>query len=153
VEARLAEARTELVDAENRLATFLERNRRYQDSPELTFEAARLQRQVDLQQQVYASLAQAYEKARIDEVRNTPVLSVVDSPDVLPGGRGLVRRALLGALLGAALAFLVVVVREYWAREQERHPDDVWRLRTLVKEIATALRSPLRGDRLPRETG
>lgn len=139
VEGRLADARQSLNDAEQRLAEFLERNRRYQDSPELTFEAARLQRQVDLQQQIYTSLAQSYEKARIDEVRNTPVITIVDPPDVLPGGRGLTRKALVGFLLGGVLGIVLAVGREYWDREKERHPGDVSLLRSRLSDIRGAL--------------
>src|SRR5690606_31231281 len=71
VEARLEESRHELVGAESDLKSFMEQNRRFDEAPQLRLEAARLQRRVDLRQQVYASLAQAYEQARIEEVRNT----------------------------------------------------------------------------------
>lgn len=144
VEGRFREAQQALQRAEDQLASFLERNRRYQDSPQLTFQAARLQRQVDLQQQVYSSLAQAYERARIDEVRNTPVLTVVDSPDALPARRGLVRKALVGLFLGGAFGLVLALAREYWAREQERHPEEVWRFRSRLEEIRSIFLRPLR---------
>ncbi|MGH2396063.1 MAG: hypothetical protein ACRDFW_03555, partial [bacterium] len=81
VEERLAQIRTESQAAESALAQFLERNRQYQSSPRLVFEAARLQRNVDLVQQVYATLAKAYEEARIQEVRNTPLITILDNPE------------------------------------------------------------------------
>jgi uncharacterized protein involved in exopolysaccharide biosynthesis len=84
VEERLAVAREELREAEDALERFLERNREYRSSPRLLFAHERLQRQVALRQGVAATLAAALEQARIDEVRATPVLTVVEPP-VLPG--------------------------------------------------------------------
>lgn len=81
-EQRLAAARVDLFDAEQAMQRFLERNRMYQSSPELVFEAARLQRRLDLQQQVFLTLSQSYEQARIAEVRNTPVITIVDPPEL-----------------------------------------------------------------------
>jgi uncharacterized protein involved in exopolysaccharide biosynthesis len=97
---RLATARDELHEAEGVLEEFLERNKSYQSSPQLAFRAARLQRRVDLRQQVFTSLAQAYEQARIDEVRNTPVITVVDRPE---GSAEPSRRLHVVAALGFAL--------------------------------------------------
>ena len=47
----------------------------------LTLDYARLQRRVELGQQVYSTLALSYEQARIDEVRNTPLLILIDRPE------------------------------------------------------------------------
>ncbi|HUR96092.1 MAG TPA: hypothetical protein VMY76_16045 [Gemmatimonadales bacterium] len=126
VEGRLTEARSELQSTESELERFFERNRSYQQSPQLTFEANRLQRRVDLRQQVYSSLAQAYENARIEEVRNTPVTTVITRPE---GSAVAVRSSLaldlfLGLLLGAALALVIIFTREYLEAQRQRHPAD-----------------------------
>lgn len=126
VEGRLAEARNELQGTEAELERFFERNRSYQQSPQLTFEANRLQRRVDLRQQVYSSLAQAFENARIEEVRNTPVTTVITRPE---GSAVAVRSSLildlfLGLLLGAALALVIIFTREYLEAQRQRHPAD-----------------------------
>src|SRR2546428_650042 len=76
VETRRTEARDELQVAEDRLKSFLERNRDYRNSPQLVFDQERLAREVALRQQLLTSLSQAYEQARIDEVRDTPVITV-----------------------------------------------------------------------------
>jgi len=47
----------------------LERNRRYQNSPELTFRYERLQRQVSLRQQVFISLSESLKEETAEEVR------------------------------------------------------------------------------------
>jgi uncharacterized protein involved in exopolysaccharide biosynthesis len=110
-ERRLGEVRQDLRAAEDRLQQFMQRNRDMRNSPELTFQADRLQREVMMQQQVYTTLAQAYEQAKIEEVRDTPVITIVQQPEmpVRPDRRGLIIKSLLGwvagLVLGAALAF------------------------------------------------
>ena len=64
VEGRLAEARDSLRAAEDRLARFLETNRQWEGSPELSFQRDRLQRQLLTQQQVFTGLTEAYGSRR-----------------------------------------------------------------------------------------
>lgn len=80
VEGRVAEAAGALTAAEAALRGFLERNRRYEESPRLRFEYDQVQRQIALAQETYVSLRRQYEEARIDEVNDTPVLTVIDRP-------------------------------------------------------------------------
>lgn len=126
IEARMREGERELRAAESELRNFLEQNRRYDTSPELAFEAARLQRQVDLLLQVYISLAQSYEKARIDEVRNIPVITIVDSPEGSERrlGGNIVLIGLFGLILGALFSMGLVFAREYFALQREEFPEE-----------------------------
>ena len=114
VESRVAEARDSLRVAEARFQGFLQRNREYRNSPPLLFEYDRLQREVNMQQQVYTSLAQSYEAARIDEVRNTPVITLMEPPDLpaKPNARLALLKGLLAGVLGLALGALVAAVRQ-----------------------------------------
>lgn len=123
VEERLEEAKRELREAEAALEAFQMRNRRYTDSPELVLEHRRLERQVDLRQQVYTSLAQAYEQARISEVRNTPVITLIESPagSARPTGR-LSAAVVFGAALGGVLAVGYVLLAAYLSEERARDP-------------------------------
>ena len=108
VEARLEEARDSLRAAEDRLAGFLEANRQFENSPELSFQHDRLERQVVRSQQLVNTLGQSYEEARISEVRDTPVLTVVDPPErpVTGQSRRILLRVLIGILLGTLLGLL-----------------------------------------------
>jgi uncharacterized protein involved in exopolysaccharide biosynthesis len=126
VEGRVAEAQQELRRSEGELEGFFERNRSYQQSPQLMFAANRLQRQVDLRQQVYTSLAQSYESARIEEVRNTPVTTVISRPEgsALGVRPALLLNLFLGLLVGLALALVVIFTREYLEAQRQRHPAD-----------------------------
>ncbi len=112
-EARREQARTDLRAAEERMQRFLESNRNYTGSPALTVMRDRLQRDLSLQQQVYSTLAQAYEQARVDEVRNTPVITILEQPvpPARPDSRRLVTwlaASLLVGLLAGVLAALLV---------------------------------------------
>jgi uncharacterized protein involved in exopolysaccharide biosynthesis len=80
IESRLLEARAELSSAEDALQRFVKANRSLLASPELQLERDRLAREVSIRQSVALGLAQAFEQARIDEVRDTPLITVVQPP-------------------------------------------------------------------------
>lgn len=111
LESRVAEAERDLRGAEAELERFLSENRRYAESPQLTFEHGRLQRRVDLRQQIHTSLAQGFEQARVDEVRNTPVITVVDQPrgPAEKTAPNIIVNAVLGLVLGSLLALALVL--------------------------------------------
>jgi tyrosine-protein kinase Etk/Wzc len=110
VEGRLNDLKKELRDAESDLEKFLRANRDFRFSPSLVFEHDRLQREVQVRHNVFMSLTQAYEQARIEEVRDTPVISIVQSPSVpgIPDRRLLVAKSVAGAFIGLVFAVLIV---------------------------------------------
>ena len=113
IATRVEEGERELDEVEDMLRIFLEANRQWENSPLLRLQHDGLQRDVSLRQSVLTTLVQAYEQARITEVRDTPVLTVLQAPFFPPGPddrRLLLRIALgivLGGMLGIVLAFLV----------------------------------------------
>ena len=82
VEERTDSARGDLLQAEGSLTEFLAHNRTYEQSPALTIQYQRLQRLVALKQDVYLTLSRNLEEARIQEVKEAPLLTVVDPPRV-----------------------------------------------------------------------
>ena len=111
---RLTEAEADLRDAEAAQLRFLQANREYRGAPLLEFQASRLQRAVDLRQEVYVSLAKSYDEARIAEVRDTPVITIIDSavaPDKPSGPKPLLN-GIIAFLAGGVLAFLLVFLLE-----------------------------------------
>jgi uncharacterized protein involved in exopolysaccharide biosynthesis len=151
IEGRVQQAGTELQAAEAALAEFLRRNARYEQSPDLVVLHSRLQRRIDLQQQVYAGLVQAYEQARIEEVRNTPVITVVEPPQgtgKVAGslGRSLMLALVVGGLIGVGAAFL----GEHLADRLARAPQEIAALRQASRSLgASRLLDRLRGRGLP----
>jgi uncharacterized protein involved in exopolysaccharide biosynthesis len=119
LETRVGAARDELTQAEGKLQAFLQQNRQFENSPELQFEFDRLQRDVSMRQEVYTGLVQAFEEAKIREVRDTPVVTVIEHP-VLPAQReprGTFLKGLLGLILGGMLGLGIVFGREMLAGE------------------------------------
>ncbi|MEX2156173.1 MAG: hypothetical protein WD773_04980 [Gemmatimonadales bacterium] len=73
-----------------------------------------------MRRQITASLMQAYEQARIDEVRNTPVVTVIE-PANLPAtsdARGLIKNGLLGLILGLMLFVASALARETFTQRR-----------------------------------
>ncbi|MFC1620021.1 Wzz/FepE/Etk N-terminal domain-containing protein [Candidatus Neomarinimicrobiota bacterium] len=81
IEERQTVVQGELERAENSLRDFRERNRQIVDSPDLQLEEGRLFRQVEMKQQVYITLQQQLELSRIEEVKQTPVIHVLDKAE------------------------------------------------------------------------
>ena len=118
---RLGQLRVELSATEDSLKAFLVENRQVANSPQLTFENDRLQRQVVMRQELVTALAEAYEQARIDEVRNTPVITVIDQPEppALPDRRGRLLKLLLGVILGMMVGIGFAFMKEFGERAKE----------------------------------
>jgi len=153
-ETRLDEVRAELRGAEDELQSFLERNRNYGNSPVLQFEHDRLERELLMRQQVYTTLVQAHEQAKIEEVRDTPVLTVVEPPTVPlePDRRGLLVRgavALFGTLL---LSSLWVVGAEFLRTTQAPYRDEIERFAELKRDALEDLMRPWRALRRQKRT-
>lgn len=141
---RLAVAEQELRSAEQAQLAFLQRNRQYLDSPLLAFEYNRLNRQVHLRQEVYQTLTKAHEEARIAEVRDTPVLTVIDSAvaPVKPSGPRRILGTLVALIVGSALGVLLAYAAAAWSRNQRAPTPDYLEFRAAVEE---ARRAPPRG--------
>ncbi len=109
-ERRVAEAQAEARQAQDELQAFLQRNRDFRSSSQLNFAYERLADNVSLRQQIYTSVAQAYEQARIEEVRDTPVITLVEAPmlparpDSRPFGRAIAAGVLLSLIAARFLA-------------------------------------------------
>jgi len=115
-ERRLADAAADLRRAEAAEVDFALRNR-ISDAPTLRLEAERLARATRLRQEVYTQLAQSYEQARIDEVRDTPVITVVEPPEapLRPNPRGVVSATGVALVLGAFAGIVWALAREFAA--------------------------------------
>jgi uncharacterized protein involved in exopolysaccharide biosynthesis len=114
VERRLEEIGIDLRRKEDQLQAFLQQNRDFTRAPELTLAHMRLEREVSLFRQLYASLAQGYEQAKIEEVRDTPVITVLSVPEypVQPDPRGRIRLLLVGVFAGFAAGTAAAVILE-----------------------------------------
>jgi uncharacterized protein involved in exopolysaccharide biosynthesis len=76
IEKRLMQVKDSLTVAENTLKNFREQNRIVAQSPSLLLQQGRLTRNVEILQGVYVELNKQLEIARIDEIKDTPIVNV-----------------------------------------------------------------------------
>ncbi|MGA9364070.1 MAG: Wzz/FepE/Etk N-terminal domain-containing protein [Bacteroidota bacterium] len=78
IEGRLVEVKRDLEKSEGVLKEFRENNRRVIDSPQLLMEQDRLIREVQINSTLYIELKKQYELAKIEEIKNIPIINVMD---------------------------------------------------------------------------
>ena len=146
LESRVAAALAELRAADDSQRLFYERNRQWQNSPALIVEERRLRRQIETASGIYVALRREFETARIDEINNTPVITVVDRA-VAPRRREWPQRALItgaAAVLGGVLGLLCAAAAVLVADWAQRNPAEAEALSRTATRVATELRGALR---------
>jgi uncharacterized protein involved in exopolysaccharide biosynthesis len=149
VEQRIVDGERELRSGEEDLRTFYERNHSWQQSPQLVFEEGRLRRQVEIRQEVYLTLRREYETARIEEVNDTPVITVIDAAIPAPRDAKPKRLPLVGLalILGATLGVLVALGTEYVERMRREEDEHYRRFTGLLKGVRQEIRGAARLER------
>jgi uncharacterized protein involved in exopolysaccharide biosynthesis len=142
-EQRMAEAETELRASENALRDFRVRNRRI-DSPSLEFEDGRLQRQVQVKQEVYLTLRREYETSRIAEVNDTPLLTIVDHavPPVMRSWPRRGRLASLAMVFGIVTGIMLAFGQQYVATLAQNNDPTLAKLRVEWARLKARIRRP-----------
>ena len=143
VEERSLEAEVALRDTESELREFLERNRSWDQSPQLVFEEGRLRRVVAVQQEIYQTLAREYELARIDEVDEQPILTLID-PAVPPLTRSKPKRrqiVLVMVVLTMMFSVTWAYVGEYFASLKARGDESMLEMEGLLTRVSSGLMS------------
>ena len=124
VEKSLTESQDSLDAVDRSIRVFLTNNRSYRDSPALAFEYERLQRAMSSYQQLNTGIRRDYDTARLDEVNDTPVLSVVDPPRV-PMMKASPNRTLAvlgGMAIGVMLVLMWAAMRAFLGRMKLEQP-------------------------------
>ena len=122
-------AQTALRDAEERQRLFYEQNRGLIVAPSLKYEEQRITRDVDLASELYINLDRQLEVARIDEINDAALITVIDSAVVPRKAQwpryGLVTFAAIafGLLLGLLAAGSASVIADWRARSPEAWHD------------------------------
>lgn len=104
-EEQLDESRQALATAEARLRDFREANRALTASPALQLRAQELQRDALMRQAEYSSLEEAYQQARLESLRSSPVLTAIELPQIPPEPQS--RHALLRLVVGLVIGAIV----------------------------------------------
>lgn len=126
LERRLDSAKTELRQAEENLRFFYEQNRGLLNAPSLRADEARLKRVSDVQSDLFLNLQGQLEVARIDEINDAALITVIDTA-VVPRkaqwpryGVATISGLTLGLLIGLFAAGCAAVLQD-WRR---RNPED-----------------------------
>jgi uncharacterized protein involved in exopolysaccharide biosynthesis len=126
LDRRIAAVSAELHGAEDSLRAFAEANRgSLLTAPQLLVRQQRLNRSVSLHEQVYASLAQALEQAKLDEIRDAPLITVVEQPSLapVPDPRGTIIKTLLAFLVGCFAGAVLAIIRQAIASNRQTSPE------------------------------
>jgi len=110
--------------------------------PRLAVPYANLYRTVRVQETVFELLMQQFEIAQIQEAKDVPVLSVIDSPGI-PEKKSFPPRAILSltlTIIELLLFSAFLVLRAHWREVRQNDPR-----RVLARETADALRQAWRG--------
>lgn len=137
LEGRLDSAKVQLQQAEERQRFFYEQNRQWRSSPQLVFEEGQLRRNVDVATDQFLQLQRQFESARLDEINDAPLITVVD-PAHAPHKAQWPRYWLLlasaltvGALIGIMVAGSATILAD-WRR---RNPDSAGALSESVAAL------------------
>lgn len=146
VENREAEALSDLRNAEESLETFLVQNRDFAVSPTLQLEHSRLVRAVDMRQALYTQLAAALDQAKIEEVRNLPVITVLAPPEapLIPESKKGVRKVLFALIIGTIIGAMIAFARAGLAASTRGHPNDIAEFDLLKHETLEDIKHPWR---------
>lgn len=124
IEKRLEEVEQELVRTEIELMEFRESNRGIEQSPRLLMEDQQLNREVLIQTQVFSTLQQQYEIAKIEEIKETPTVAILDHASP-PAKKDKPRRKMMvmlafffGASLGVGVLYIHNYIRGLSARQE-----------------------------------
>ena len=82
IEQQLLSAKADLYDSEEELSEFMKDHPLSEEGPEEFTERARLMRNIEVNTQVYITLKQQYELNKIEELKERPVLNILDTGDI-----------------------------------------------------------------------
>tara|TARA_B100001250_G_scaffold10769_1_gene9337 strand:+ start:3023 stop:4060 length:1038 start_codon:yes stop_codon:yes gene_type:complete len=114
IDLRLNEVKNNLENYENQLLEFSEKNKDIDFSPRLTLQKDRIQKNISLHKQLYFTLADQLELAKINEKDNTSSFFLLDKPGVYStkSGLSLVKGGLLILLVSIGVNFLILAIRD-----------------------------------------
>ncbi|MDP9180022.1 MAG: Wzz/FepE/Etk N-terminal domain-containing protein [Gemmatimonadota bacterium] len=136
-------AQAALRGAEERQRVFYEQNRGFISAPSLKYEEQRIRREVDLASDLYINLDRQLEVARIDEINDAALITVIDSA-VVPRkaqwpryGVLLFSATAIGLLIGIVVAASASVIGDWRARNPESWSEFRAALKTTGAELGS----------------
>ena len=135
IEQRISSVRNELNISEYALKTFSEQNRQT-SSPALQLEQERLAREVDIQKNIFLTLKQQLELAKIEEIQESSIVQVLDRPQVPLGpiNKNLKMSIAISILIGLVMGILIGFVRSYFKQDDINERKKLRRVRNFFKK-------------------
>jgi len=115
IEARIQDTEKELRTTEEALKDFKVRNRRIENSPTLQLEEQRLLREVTVLTGVFTTLKQQLETTKIEEVKESDYVVVLDPPEVplRHSNPSKKQQVILAGIFGIGLGVAIGLIRDY----------------------------------------
>ncbi len=135
IEGRIVDIQKELEGAEENLKVFRDRNRQIGQSPALLLEQQRLTRETSVLTGVFTTLKQQLEMTKIEEVKESTLIQVLDPP-IAPFHRDSPNRrlsVLLSLILGFGFAVVVAFVKEYASNSDDEEKGKLREITELTK--------------------
>ena len=135
IEGRIVDVQKELEEAEEELKVFRDRNRQIQASPALLLEQQRFIRETAVLTGVFTTLKQQLEMRKIEEVRESTLVQVLDPPEA-PLYRDKPNRklsVLLSLILGFGMAVVMAFVKEYASNSDKEEKGKLREITELTK--------------------
>ncbi len=118
---RIRNTENELIVAEEKLKDFRDRNRRIENSPALQLEQQRLAREVTVLTGVYTTLKQQLETTKIEEVRDSDYVVILDEPS-FPLNKTRPKRLfviIFSTIIGSVFGIILLFIKESLKDEKE----------------------------------
>ena len=141
IEERIIDTEKELVDSEENLKIFMDRNRRIENSPALQLEQQRLEREVTVLTGVFTTLKQQLETIKIEEVKELDYVVIVDAPET-PLLRSKPKKKLtvfLAIFFGTGLGIMLAFLKDYMANSQTEEFDKINEAKSLFQKNMSEL--------------
>ena len=141
IEGRIVDVQKELEEAEEALKDFVDRNRQIQGSPGLLLEQQRLTREASVLTGVFTTLKQQLEMTKIEEVKESALVQVLDPPEA-PLYRDSPKRkrsVFLSLILGFGLAVGLAFVKEYASNSDDEEKGKLREITELTKSNIAGL--------------
>ncbi len=114
IENRIRSVEDDLIESELKLKKFNEQNRQI-SSPALQLELDRRTREVELQKNIYLTLKQQLELAKIDQIQKASIIQILDKPHIFknPINRKLLLNIVLALTFGILTGILIGFIRSF----------------------------------------
>ena len=135
INQRIASVEDDLKESEQELKTFNEKNRQI-SSPALQLEEERLTRNVEIQKNIFLTLKQQLELAKIEEVQESSIFQILDAPQLAlgPSNKNLKFSVLLSGVLGLGLGIMFGFIRSFLYNNNVEERKKIRRIKHFFKK-------------------